>query len=183
MLRGQERFALLRQPGTRRTRCLATQSEHLSGIGVGDRSVTGTAYSGSVRDRPQLIIDDQCALCRVTASWLVRPSSTSRLSIVGAGTLDVEALRTLGLTRAQLADAAWLVDADGASSGVDGIIRVLATKGRASRMFGRVVSLPPLLLVARRSYRFVARHRESFSRTINGVSITTRALRAKSVPR
>ena len=160
-----------------------SRTEHLSGIGVSDCSVTETAYPGRMCDRPQMIIDDQCALCRMTASWLVRTSSTSQLSIVSAGTLDDEALRTLGLTRTQLADAAWLVDDDGASSGADAIVRVLATKGRASRMLGRAVSLPPLLFMARRSYRFVARHRGSFSRAIDGVSMTTRALRAKSVPR
>ena len=102
---------------------------------------------------------------------------------MGARSLDVAALGRLGLTRAQLEDAVWLVDESGATSGADAVLRVLASKGRASRALGRVLSWTPMLVVAHRSYRFVARHRRSISRVIGAVSIRVRARRANARPR
>ena len=135
-------------------------------------------------DKPaQLIIDDECTLCRVSASWLVRADALRRASIVGARSLDDEALRTLGLTRAQLTDAAWLVDAQGVTRGADAVLRVLATRGRWSRSFGRVLALPPLRSLAHRTYHVVARHRRSLSRPLNQVLKIARTLRAKKALR
>ncbi|MGI8662464.1 MAG: thiol-disulfide oxidoreductase DCC family protein [Acidimicrobiales bacterium] len=107
-------------------------------------------------NRPVLVYDGDCAFCTRCAAWVVR-----RLP-PGAAVEPWQALELddLGLTEAEVADAAWWVAGDGTrSSGHAAIGQALVAIGGVWGLVGRALLVPPGSWLARPVYAFVARNR------------------------
>ena len=104
-----------------------------------------------------LVYDGDCGFCRRSLGWARRSAAGSRRPVA-----DVDP-GPLGLTREQLAEAAWYVDEDGLHRGHQAIARVLRTsRWWPVRLAGRVVGSRVAAPLASRAYAWVASHRGRF---------------------
>ncbi|MDX6605322.1 MAG: hypothetical protein QOF23_1831 [Solirubrobacterales bacterium] len=110
----------------------------------------------SLRERPVLIYDGDCAFCTTCARLLERIGPDAE--IVAWQLTD---LAELGMTEERAAEAVQWVQVDGTvRSGHAAIAAVLQTAGRIWRIVGRVVLLPGISWMAARVYRLVADNRQ-----------------------
>ncbi|HEX5928451.1 MAG TPA: DUF393 domain-containing protein [Solirubrobacterales bacterium] len=109
----------------------------------------------SVRARPVLLYDGDCAFCTRCAGLLERIGPAAEIVPWQFADLD-----ELGVTEAQASEAVQLVAVDGAvRAGHEAIAAVLLSAGRFWRAIGRVLLLPGLSAVAAMVYRLVADNR------------------------
>ena len=109
----------------------------------------------SLRARPVLVFDGDCAFCTNCAHGLERIGPNAE--IVAWQLTD---LAELGITAEQASDAVQWVEVDGAvRSGHEAIAAVLGTAGPRWRFVGRALTLPGLSWLAARAYRMVANNR------------------------
>jgi predicted DCC family thiol-disulfide oxidoreductase YuxK len=110
----------------------------------------------SLRERPVLLYDGDCAFCTTCARLLERIGPDAE--IVAWQLTD---LAELGMTEERAAEAVQWVQVDGTvRSGHAAIAAVLQTAGRIWRIVGRVVLLPGISWMAARVYRLVADNRQ-----------------------
>jgi predicted DCC family thiol-disulfide oxidoreductase YuxK len=110
-------------------------------------------------DRPWLIFDGDCGFCTAAARWITR-------HWVGPGgavpwqELGRERLAAVGLTEADVAAAAYWVEADGTTRrGHLAVAAALRASDRWRRAAGSALLLPPLSWLGRPGYWLVARYR------------------------
>lgn len=109
----------------------------------------------SVRERPVLLYDGDCAFCTRCAGLLERIGPAAE--IVPWQFAD---LAELGVTEAQATEAVQLVGVDGAvRSGHEAIAVVLGAAGWFWRFVGRALVLPGISWIAAKVYRLVADNR------------------------
>ncbi|MGH9057845.1 MAG: thiol-disulfide oxidoreductase DCC family protein [Acidimicrobiales bacterium] len=110
---------------------------------------------------PLLIFDGDCGFCTSSAQfvarrWRARPAPAA----VPWQHLDGDEMRALGLTEAQVQEAAFWVDTRGrASSGYEAVARALMATGGWRRLAGEAILHTPLSWLARPGYRLVSRYR------------------------
>lgn len=109
----------------------------------------------SLRARPVLVFDGDCAFCTKCADFLKRIGPDAE--IVAWQLTD---LAELGITAEQASDAVQWVQVDGTvRSGHEAIAAVLSTAGLPWRVVGRVILLPGISWMAARVYRLVGDNR------------------------
>lgn len=106
-----------------------------------------------------LIFDDDCGFCRRSLRWGY--AAGCRFEAVPASGVDPG---PLGLTSADLAEAAWWVAPDGSRHrGHEAVARVLETsRWLPVRLLGRLVRSRVVGPLARRGYAWVAANRGRF---------------------
>jgi predicted DCC family thiol-disulfide oxidoreductase YuxK len=115
---------------------------------------------------PTLVFDGECRLCVAGSTWVARRWSGPGRA-VASQELDRAALARLGLSAAQVADAAWWVDEHGATwQGHQAIARSLVAGGGWRRTVGRALLVPPLRWLAATVYPVVARNRRRLGRFV-----------------
>jgi predicted DCC family thiol-disulfide oxidoreductase YuxK len=106
--------------------------------------------------KPLLVYDGDCGFCTKSARWLARRLPEPAVARPGQA-LD---LAELGLTDADVAAAAWWIEADGTRRrGHAAIGRALAAGGGLWGVVGRVLLVPPVSSLARPVSALVARNR------------------------
>lgn len=109
----------------------------------------------SLRVRPVLVFDGDCAFCTKCAQALERIGPDAE--IVAWQLTD---LAELGITAEQASDAVQWVEGDGAvRSGHEAIAGVLSAAGPVWRVVGRTLKLPGISWLAARAYRVIASNR------------------------
>lgn len=109
----------------------------------------------SLRERPVLVFDGDCAFCTKCAHGLERIGPDAE--IVAWQLTD---LAELGITAEQASDAVQWVEVDGAvRSGHQAIAAVLSTAGPLWRAIGRTLTLPGISWLAAKAYRLIANNR------------------------
>ncbi len=111
------------------------------------------------RERPLLLYDGDCALCRRTVDWIRRtlpvqpelqPFQDARLDAVGVS--RAEASRSIQ----------WIEPSGRVSAGHEAAARLLILNGGGWGILGRLMLVPPVSLVAAAAYRLVAWGRRYF---------------------
>lgn len=109
---------------------------------------------------PELIYDGDCGFCTRCARWIEGRWAPGAARAVAAATRTDGELRAVGLTRVDVEDAAWWIDADGtAHRGERAIAAALGESRGWPRWAGRALTRVPLRWLAPIAYRTVARHR------------------------
>jgi predicted DCC family thiol-disulfide oxidoreductase YuxK len=109
----------------------------------------------SLRERPVLVFDGDCAFCTNCAHFLERLQPDAE--IVAWQLTD---LAELGITAEQASDAVRWVGVDGTvRSGHEAIGAVLSTAGPFWKLMGRAILLPGISWLAAAAYRLVANNR------------------------
>ena len=109
---------------------------------------------------PILIHDGDCAFCTRSARWIAARWRPGTARSVASQSLDDATLARLGLTRADVTEAAWWVAADGSTHRGDRAIAsaLCAAPGWTNRL-GRALSLPGIRALAPTGYALVAANR------------------------
>lgn len=102
-----------------------------------------------------LIYDGQCGLCRWALARISR-RLPARPVLLASQSAD---LRAFGLTQHQADTAAWWVDSSGAHGGHLVLARWLRASGFPRSPLGRLLTIPPVSLLAAAAYRWIARNR------------------------
>lgn len=109
--------------------------------------------------RPVLVYDGDCGFCTSAARWAERGFGATATALPWQGLGD-DGLRALGLTRDQVARAAWWVGPEGRPLGGHlAVAAALSAGGGWRRPAGRVLRTPPVRWGASVAYRFVSRYR------------------------
>ncbi len=109
----------------------------------------------SLRVRPVLVFDGDCAFCTKCAHALERIGPDAE--IVAWQLTD---LGELGITSEQASDAVQWVEVDGTiRSGHEAIAAVLGTAGPIWKTAGRTLMLPGISWLVARAYRLIANNR------------------------
>jgi predicted DCC family thiol-disulfide oxidoreductase YuxK len=110
-----------------------------------------------MRTRPVLVYDGDCAFCTTAVRFTerrVRP----RCSIVAWQFADLDAL---GVTRRRAEfEVLWVTPTGAVYGGAEAVAKILLSAGGAWAVLGALSELPPLNLLARVGYRWVADHRD-----------------------
>ncbi len=123
----------------------------------------------SLRARPVLVFDGDCAFCTNCARFLerLRPEA----EVVAWQLTDLD---ELGITAEQANDAVQWVEVDGTvRSGHEAIAAVLSTAGPIWKLAGRTIQLPGISWVAARAYRLVANNRYRLPGGTPACAVTT----------
>jgi len=103
-----------------------------------------------------LVFDGDCGFCTTSARWIERRLPTS-VSVEPWQSLDLD---EIGLTRDDVASAAWWIDdLDQPQRGHLAIGHALRTAGGFWGLVGRVIITPPMSWLGRPAYWLVARFR------------------------
>jgi predicted DCC family thiol-disulfide oxidoreductase YuxK len=107
---------------------------------------------------PLLEFDGDCGFCTRSAEWVrTRLPAGSGVAVEPWQRLDLDAL---GLSREDVASAAWWIDRDGTKRrGHLAIAAALRAIGGAWGVVGRVLTWPVLSQLAALAYRLTARYR------------------------
>ncbi len=125
-----------------------TWSDRHEGIGLSVSTEIG---------RGLLIYDGDCGFCTRTAAWIRRRLPAGYEVQASQRLADLE---RLGLTRAQVHDAAYWIDPDGTRHPAHlAIARSLEAAGGVLRLAGRVMTVWPIERLAGWVYRVIARNR------------------------
>ena len=109
----------------------------------------------SLRARPVLVFDGDCAFCTKCAQALERIGPDAEIVAWQLTDLD-----ELGMTAEQASDAVQWVGVDGTiRSGHEAIAAVLSAAGLPWKLLGRVIQLPGISWLAAKAYRLVANNR------------------------
>lgn len=109
-------------------------------------------------ERLTLVYDGECQFCTRTARWVERQDRRGRLSV--RPNQEAGLIESVGLTREDVARAAWAVEPGGRRfEGAAAINRVLAELGGAWSVVGWLYRVPPLRWVEDRYYARAARRR------------------------
>ncbi|MBM3674360.1 MAG: DUF393 domain-containing protein [Actinobacteria bacterium] len=113
-------------------------------------------------DRPRLpvlVYDGDCGFCTRSARWISHRWADPA-AIVAWQELGADGLRELGLSEAQVTDAAWWVGADGhPRRGHRAIAAAMAHATGWARIAGRLLAAPPLSWLGTVVYPLIARYR------------------------
>jgi predicted DCC family thiol-disulfide oxidoreductase YuxK len=102
-----------------------------------------------------VLYDGTCGFCRWSVQKLrARFDLTGQL--VPSQSFDIA---SVGLTREQVEQAAWVVSQNGVVSGADAGAVWLSTGNRQARVISRIMTARPVRPVARIAYRVVAHNR------------------------
>ena len=108
--------------------------------------------------RVTLVYDGECEFCTRLARWVERQDRRGRVSV--RANQEAGAIESLGLTRAEVDRAAWVVEPGGRKfEGAAAINRVLRELGGVWSVLGFLYLVPPVRWVEDRYYRRVARRR------------------------
>ena len=122
----------------------------------------------SLRERPVLVYDGDCAFCRSCVRVLERIVPDAE--IVAWQLTD---LAELGITERQAVDAVQWVQIDGTvRSGHEAIAAVLNTAGRIWKIIGRTILLPGISWMAAKVYRLVADNRNRLPGSTPACAVT-----------
>lgn len=137
-----------RQPRRRDDYSTGRDAPHSPGLGIGGTIEGMTAT---------FLYDGDCAFCSACARFVERHVPTDA-TVVPWQFAD---LAGLGLTEAQCEQAVqWVAPGVSALAGPEAIAALLRASGsRPWRLAGRLLGLPPVRLLARPAYRWVARNR------------------------
>ena len=106
-----------------------------------------------------LVYDGECSFCRAVASWIACRWN-GRAVAVAWQRLDSAQLAGLGLTQADVRQAAWWIDAAGRRSRSHlAIARALRSARGWPALAGLILLVPPLRWLAALSYPMIARWR------------------------
>jgi predicted DCC family thiol-disulfide oxidoreductase YuxK len=109
-------------------------------------------------ERLTLVYDGECRFCTRTARWVERQDRRGRVSV--RASQEAGFIESVGLTREEVARAAWAVEPGGRKfEGAAAINRVLAELGGAWSVVELLYRVPPLRWVEDRYYARVARRR------------------------
>jgi predicted DCC family thiol-disulfide oxidoreductase YuxK len=109
----------------------------------------------SLRARPVLVFDGDCAFCTNCAHALERIGPDAEIVAWQLTDLD-----ELGITAEQASDAVQWVEVDGTvRSGHEAIAAALSAAGPPWKLIGRAIQLPGISWAAARAYRLVANNR------------------------
>jgi predicted DCC family thiol-disulfide oxidoreductase YuxK len=109
----------------------------------------------SLRARPVLVFDGDCAFCTNCARLLERIGPEAEIVAWQLTDLD-----ELGITAEQASDAVQCVQVDGTvRSGHEAIAAVLSAAGPLWKAIGRTLTLPGISWLAAKAYRLVASNR------------------------
>jgi predicted DCC family thiol-disulfide oxidoreductase YuxK len=132
----------------------STSGSVAAAIRGADPSVEGV----TAPNLPVLVYDGDCGFCTSSATWVRRrlPLGTE-VAVEPWQSLDLTALR---LSAADVAEAAWWVDAAGARHrGHHAIAAALRAIGGRWAVLGRLLTLPLVSPLAALAYRLIARYR------------------------
>ncbi len=104
-----------------------------------------------------LVYDGDCAFCTSSVRWAQR----LRLRADQVIAWQHADLAVLGLTQEQCEQALQWVDGDRRAGGHEAVARLMLASALPWKLLGRLLLTPPLSLLARRAYRWVADHRGS----------------------
>ena len=108
--------------------------------------------------RVTLVYDGECAFCTRMARWVERRDRRGSVSV--RANQEAGVIESLGLTRAEVDRAAWVVEPAGRKfEGAAAINRVLRELGGVSSVLGSLYLVPPVGWVEALYYRRVARRR------------------------
>jgi predicted DCC family thiol-disulfide oxidoreductase YuxK len=109
-------------------------------------------------DRTTLVYDGECAFCTRLAGWVQRRDGRGRVLL--RANQEPGLVESLGLTRGEVARAAWAVDESGRRfEGAAAINRVLRALGGAWWLLGSLYLVAPFRWVEDRYYGRVAKRR------------------------
>ena len=109
---------------------------------------------------PALVYDGGCGFCTASARRLAAAWRSTPARAVAWQELGDDGLARLGLTIADVQDAAWWVDESGhLSRGYAAVARSLVAAGGWRAWMGRALLVPPVSWGAAVTYRAVARRR------------------------
>jgi len=109
----------------------------------------------SLRARPVLVFDGDCAFCTNCAQALERIGPDAEIVAWQLTDLD-----ELGISAEQASDAVQWVETDGAvRSGHEAIAAVLSAAGPLWKLMSRAILLPGISWLAAKAYRLVANNR------------------------
>jgi predicted DCC family thiol-disulfide oxidoreductase YuxK len=104
-----------------------------------------------------LIFDGECGFCTLVARWAERRLPRGARIVPWQGVDDPE---RIGLTRDELAEAAWWIDGRGVPHrGHRAIAQAFRAFGGAWAVAGELMELPPISWLAAGVYEVVARNR------------------------
>ena len=105
-----------------------------------------------------LLYDGECDFCTRLAGWVRRRDARGRVEV--RANQETGLIERLGLTRAEVDRASWVVEPGGARfEGAAGINRVLRELGGAWALVGALYRVAPIGWVEDRYYARVARRR------------------------
>jgi predicted DCC family thiol-disulfide oxidoreductase YuxK len=105
-----------------------------------------------------LLYDGECDFCMRMAGWVRRRDARGRVDV--RANQEAGLIERVGLTRAEVDRASWVVDGRGAKfEGAAGINRVLRELGGGWALAGALYRLPPIGWVEDRYYARVAKKR------------------------
>lgn len=109
---------------------------------------------------PILIFDGDCAFCTRSARWIEDRWRPGTARAVASQALDDATLTRFGLTRTDVTEAAWWIDADGSTHRGDRAIAgaLRAAPGWSNRL-GRALALPGVRALAPTGYALIAANR------------------------
>jgi predicted DCC family thiol-disulfide oxidoreductase YuxK len=108
------------------------------------------------RERAVLLYDGDCSFCTLSVQWVERHLPV----LPELQPWQFTDLAELGVTEAEAAHSVQWVEPSGrVSSGAAAVARLLVTNGRAWRLIGRLMLVPPVSWVAQAAYRLVATFR------------------------
>jgi len=106
-----------------------------------------------------LVYDGECEFCGRLAGWFQRQDRRGR--VVVRPNQEPGLISSLGLTRAEVDRASWVVEPGGRRfEGAAGISRVLRELGGGWSVLGSLYLVPPVGWVEDRYYQRVARRRK-----------------------
>jgi predicted DCC family thiol-disulfide oxidoreductase YuxK len=107
-----------------------------------------------------LIFDGDCGHCTSSARWIAArwPTGTTA-RIVASQRLDDIELSAIGLTRRDVARAAWWIENDRPFRGHEAVARALVEAGGGYRLAGLLLVVPPFSWAGAACYAAVARCR------------------------
>ena len=108
-----------------------------------------------------LVYDGDCGFCTTSATWMRRhwPDETSS-TILASHQLDRSEATASTLSDRDLATSVWWLSGDVRLSGSDAIAAALVEAGGSLSYLGRALGSRPVSVIARPTYRFIARHRQ-----------------------
>jgi predicted DCC family thiol-disulfide oxidoreductase YuxK len=124
------------------------------------------AASTPANARATVIYDDQCEFCQASIDWLRALDRRGSIDCVG---IDRERVEACGLDVKECERQLHVIKPSGKAVAGWDAVAWLARRFPATWAIGALGAVPPFSWVARRAYRWFARHRHAFGKCGGGV--------------